>query len=88
MSTNKHDRRFKRHAIHAIEFRGKADSAYVTCSCGYVECHASWWNHDDLALTGWTDTFGNPLPVGLVSRAVYAFCNLYLYAPKISLDER
>lgn len=48
---HKHDLRQKLHIPLSIEYRGKADSANVLCSCGYVDLIAVWFTGDKLANT-------------------------------------
>lgn len=56
MIRRKHDLRQKQHIPLSIEYRGKADSANVPCSCGYVDLVAVWYTGEDLAkVTGVRD---------------------------------
>lgn len=72
----KHDKRFRLHAVKAIDHRGKSDSADVVCTCGYIETHAAWWQWDtELDDPHWTTWSGKPLKQGVVTMAVVAFCN-------------
>ena len=39
--------RAKHHLGHravSMEFRGKRDSVYITCECGFVDCIGNWYD--------------------------------------------
>lgn len=44
MTRRKHNGRCRTHMPVSIEYMGKADSAYVRCTCGYLDHVAVWYS--------------------------------------------